>query len=183
MAEITSDVPAKKYRPPAAASRLIGPRLERRINQATIRSGLVRSIVSFAILPLIPRLGLRINYSDDDFWVEVPHSRLNRNSYGTIGGAALLANLELAAGCYLFMRTDGEYRIVCRNVAYRFMLPSTNGLHFRVEPAGEDLDASIASGEPFNADVKVVVYSRGDRRGEKGRRIGRGEMRFHLWPI
>ena len=184
MVEITSDNrPAKKYRPPAAASRLISPKLERAVNQSTIRSSIIRAIVSFAILPLITRLRLKINYDEDNFWVEVPHSRLNRNSYGTIGGAALLANLELAAGCYLFMKTNGGHRIVCRNVSYRFMLPSDNGLHFRIEPMDDNLDAAIAANEPFNAEVKVIVYSRGERRGQKGRRIGRGEMQFHLWPI
>lgn len=183
MTDITAAAPAKKYRPPAADPRLIGPRLERAINQATIRSGWIRSVVSFLILPLIWRLGLRINYSDEDFWVETPHSRINRNSYGTVGGAALLANLELAAGCFLFMKTNGGHRIVCRNVSYRFMLPSDNGLHFRVEPLTGDLEEAAARGEPFNADLKVIVYSRGGRPGEKGRRIGRGEARFHLWPI
>lgn len=153
------------------------------MNRATIRSPFLRRILSILFLPMVWRLGLRINYSLENFFVEVPHTRINRNSYGTIGGAALLANLELAAGSYLFMRTDGGHRIVCRNVNYRFMLPSTNGLRLEVEPLDEDLEAAIQSGTPFNANVKVNVFSRGEGKGERGRRIGRGELRFHLWSI
>ena len=183
MAETTLAAPVKKYRAPARSAGFPSPHVERWINRATIRSPLLRSIVSYTIMPLIWRLGPQINYDPDNFFVECPHNRMNRNSYGTVGGGALLAKLELAAGCYLFMATDGASRIVCRNVSYRFMLPSTNGLHFRVEPLDDDLEAMIARGEPFNANFKVYVYSRGDRFGEKGRRIGRGEIGFHVWPI
>ncbi|MDE4133497.1 hypothetical protein PXK00_10260 [Phaeobacter sp. QD34_3] len=171
------------YRPPATGFQWAGARLEQALNRATIRSPLLRRLLAMAFLPIVWRLGLRINYSDDDFYVETPHSRMNRNAYGTVGGAALLANLELAAGTYLFMRSDGGHRIVCRNVSYRFMLPSTNGLHLKVDSLDPDLDALIASGTPFNATVKVNVYSRGSRQGETDRRIGRGELRFHLWPV
>ncbi len=81
------------------------------------------------------------------------------------------------------MRTDGGHRIVCRNANYRFMLPSTNGLHLEVDPLDHDLEEAIQSGNPFNANVKVNVYSRGEAPGQRGRRIGRGELRFHLWPV
>ncbi|CUH64742.1 hypothetical protein TG4357_01469 [Thalassovita gelatinovora] len=126
---------------------------------------------------------MKINYSTEDFFVEVPHRRINRNAYGTVGGAALLANLELAAGSYLFMRTNGRHRMVCRNATYRFMLPSTNGLHFKVEPISENLDHAIDALKPFNTDLKVNVYACGKHPGETGRRIGRGEVRFHVWPV
>lgn len=175
--------PQKAYRPPATGFQWAGARLERALNRATIRSPFLRRLLAMAFLPMVWRLGLRINYSDTDFYVETPHSRMNRNAYGTVGGAALLATLELAAGTYLFMRSDGGHRIVCRNVSYRFMLPSTNGLHLKFEPMDDDLEARIASGEPFNATLKVNVYSRGKRPGETDRRIGRGELRFHLWPV
>ena len=183
MQQLSATRPLAKYRPPATGFRWATPELERAMNRATIRSPFLRRILSILFLPMVWRLGLRINYSLENFFVEVPHTRINRNSYGTIGGAALLANLELAAGSYLFMRTDGGHRIVCRNVNYRFMLPSTNGLRLEVEPLDEDLEAAIQSGSPFNANVKVNVYSRGEGKGERGRRIGRGELRFHLWSI
>ena len=171
------------YRPPATGFQWAGPKLEKAMNQATIRSPFIRRILAMLFLPMVWRLGLRINYSEDNFYVETPHTRMNRNAYGTVGGAALLANLELAAGSYLFMRTAGCHRIVCRNVNYRFMLPSTNGLHLQAEPLCDDLEEMIASGKPFNTVVKVNAYSRGDAPGEIGRRIGRGELRFHLWPV
>lgn len=183
MQQISAPHPKSKYRPPATGFSWAGPKLEQALNQATIRSALIRRILSMLFLPLFWRLGTKINYSPDDFYVEVPHSRINRNSYGTVGGAALLANLELAAGSYLLMRTNGGHRMVCRNVAYRFMLPSTNGLHLEVSPLDGDLDEAIAERKPFNTDCKVNVYSRGDKPGERGRRIGRGEIRFHLWPV
>lgn len=183
MQDLSAARPTAKYRPPATGFRWAGPALERAMNRATIRSPFLRAILSFLFLPLVWHLGMRINYSFDDFFVEVPHSRANRNSYGTIGGAALLANLELAAGSYLFMRTDGGHRIVCRNASYRFMLPSTNGLRMEVEPLDDDLEAAIRSGQPFNANLKVNVFARGDAPGQRGRRIGRGELKFHLWPV
>ena len=173
----------RKYRPPAVGGGLIPPHIERWVNRTTIRSPLFRAIASYLIMPLIWRLGPKINYDPDNFFVESPHNRMNRNSYGTVGGAALLANLELAAGCRLFMHTEGGHRMVCRGVSYRFMLPSANGLHFRVEPLTEDLQRLIERREPFNAELKVNVYSCGERFGEKERRIGRGEIQFHLWPI
>ncbi|EGG92902.1 hypothetical protein IMCC1989_2248 [gamma proteobacterium IMCC1989] len=174
----------KKYRSPASGFMWPGPRLERALNKATIRSPFLRWLLSFVFLPLAWRFGMRINYSLENFFVEVPHKKLVRNTYGTVGGAALLANLELAAGSYLFMRTDGGHRMVCRNVTYRFMLPSSNGLHFKVEPMNEeDLEASIQSGKPFNTSLKVKVFSRGKQSGKPERCIGRGEVRFHLWAI
>jgi len=183
MQEVSAARPIAKYRPPATGFKWAGPRLEQALNRATIRSPILRRILSILFLPLVWRLGMRINYSTDDFFVEVPPSRINRNAYGTIGGAALLANLELAAGSYLFMRTDGGHRIVCRNATYRFMLPSTNGLRLEVDPLDADLEEAIQSGRPFNANLKVNVYARGDAWGQRGRRIGRGELRFHLWPV
>jgi len=183
MQQVSAAHAIAKYRPPATGFRWAGPRLEIALNRATIRSPFLRRILAILFLPLVWRLGMRINYSMDDFFVEVPHRRTNRNSYGTIGGAALLANLELAAGSYLFMRTNGGHRIVCRNASYRFMLPSTNGLHLEVEPLDDDLEEAIQSGRPFNANLKVNVYTRGEARGERGRRIGRGELKFHLWPV
>ncbi len=175
--------PLKKYRSPASGFMWPGPRLERALNRATIKSPILRWFLSMLFFPLVWRFGIRINYSANDFFVEVPHKKLLRNAYGTVGGAALLANLELAAGSYLFMRTDGGHRIVCRNVNYRFILPSKNGLHFKVEPISEDLEATIQSGKPFNTTLKVNVFSRGKESGKPGRCIGRGEVQFHLWMI
>lgn len=183
MSKETASGGDKKYRPPATGFKWAGPKLERTLNQATIRSPLLRWILSFIFMPMVCRFGMRINYASDDFYVEVPHKRFNRNAYGTIGGAALLANLELAAGAYLFMRTEGGHRLVCRNVSYRFRLPSTKGLHFKVEPVSEDIDELIATNEPFNASLKVNVYTRSDTPGKPGHRIGRGDITFHLWPV
>jgi exodeoxyribonuclease-1 len=76
------------YRPPATGFQWAGARLEQALNRATIRSPLLRRLLAMAFLPIVWRLGLRINYSDDDFYVETPHSRMNRNAYGTVGGAA-----------------------------------------------------------------------------------------------
>ncbi|MFV0410604.1 MAG: DUF4442 domain-containing protein [Paracoccus sp. (in: a-proteobacteria)] len=174
---------AKEYRPPAAGLSWINPGVEQKLTLATMRKPWLHWLLTMLFMPLAWRMGLKINYSVDDFYAETPNNRFNRNYYGTVGGAALLANLEMAAGAYLSLRTEARHRLVCRNASYRFMLPSTTGLHFKVEPVGEDLEAAIRSNQPFNADLKVSVYARGKRRGEPGRRIGRGELRFHLWPV
>jgi len=174
----------KAPRAPAAGIPGIAPRLEYWICREVMKRRWLHNVMTFLMMPLTWKLGIRINYQPDDFYAEVPHRRINKNYYGTIGGAALLANLELAAGAYVNMRSGARHRLVCRNVSYRFMLPSTNGLHFRVEPIDEALlEQSLGTGKSFNADLKVTVYSRGKRAGQQGSRIGRGEIRFHVWPI
>lgn len=134
-------------------------------------------------MPLAWRLGMRINYAHDNFFVEVPHRRINKNYYGTVGGAALLANLELAAGAYINMHSDGHHRTVCRNISYRFMLPSTNGLHIKVEAVDDLLMQRLRQNEPFNTELRIIAYTLGPTRGEAGARIGRGNIQFHIWPI
>ncbi|MBO1519949.1 DUF4442 domain-containing protein [Oceanisphaera pacifica] len=183
MSKTTGNGGDKKYRPPASNFKWISPKVERALNQASMRSPVLRWLLSWIFFPMVCKFGLRINYDPNNFYVEVPHKRFNRNAYGTIGGAALLANIELAAGAYLFMRTDGGHRLVCRNLSYRFRLPSTNGLHFKIEPVSQDIDEAITTGQPFNADLKVHVYTRGKQPGVPGRLIGRGDVTFHLWTV
>ncbi|MFV0292191.1 MAG: DUF4442 domain-containing protein [Paracoccus sp. (in: a-proteobacteria)] len=173
----------KEYRPPAAGLSWINPSIEQKLTLATMRRPWLHWLLTMLFMPLAWRMGLRINYSTENFYAETPNNRFNRNYYGTVGGAALLANLEMAAGAYLSLRTEARHRLVCRNASYRFMLPSTTGLHFRVEPVDGDLESLIQANQPFNADLKVSVYARGKYRGKPGRRIGRGELRFHLWPV
>lgn len=174
----------KKSRAPASGMPKIAPKVEYLITREVMNRPWLHGVLSFLMMPLVWKLGTRINYKLDDFYVEVPPKRINKNYYGTIGGAALLANLELAAGAFVNLRSGGKHRLVCRNINYRFMLPSTDGLHFRVEAIDDAaLDTSLRSNRPFNAELKVVAYTRGERRGQPGSRIGRGEIRFHVWPV
>lgn len=170
-------------RAPAAGVPWVSPEFECTLGREVMRKRWLHEVVTFLMMPLAWRLGPRINYVLDDFYVEVPHRRINRNYYGTIAGAALLANLEIAAGAFINLRSGGRHRLVCRNINYRFMLPSTNGLHFRVEADNERLDEALRANEPFNADLKVVAYTLGESRGQRGARIGRGDIRFHVWPV
>ena len=71
MQQVSATQPEAKYRPPATGFRWAGPKLERALNRATIRSPFIRWVLSVLFLPLVWRLGLRINYSADNFFVEV----------------------------------------------------------------------------------------------------------------
>jgi len=171
----------KEYRPPAAGLSWVSPTIEQKLTLATMRMPWLHWLLTMLFMPIAWRMGMRINYSADNFYAETPSKRFNRNYYGTFGGAAVLANLEMAAGAYLLVRTSARYRLVCRNANYRFMLPSTTGLHVRIEPLDADLEEAILANKPFNANLKISVYARSKTRGKPGRKIGRGEMRFHLW--
>lgn len=184
MDESSAVYPQKKSRAPAGGMPGVAPKIEYVIGREVMKRRWLHNVMTFLMMPITWKLGIRINYEPDDYYAEVPHKRINKNYYGTIGGAALLANLELAAGAYINMRSGARHRLVCRNVNYRFMLPSTNGLHFRVEAVDEVLlEESLQSNKSFNADLKVTVYSIGRHRGEQGARIGRGDIKFHVWPI
>jgi Domain of unknown function (DUF4442) len=159
------------------------PNVEIYFNKLSIKSPLISKLLSMIFLPYISKSGLRMNYDPDNYYAVLPKKRLNTNWYGTIGGAALLANLELAAGSYLFMMTKGEYRMVCKDINYRFLLPSVSDIMYKASTDLIELKEKIAAGGKFNISLNVKVFRVGSIKDAAGKRMGGGMVSFHMWPV
>lgn len=158
------------------------PALEKRLNKLFIENRLVSQILSFFFMPYLLKSGLKVNFDPEDFFAILPKRQINQNWYNTMGGAAILANLELAAGAYLFMMTRGDYRLVCKGLDYRFILPSVGAVLYKAAVEPEVLQAKLESGKKFDIDLDVKVY-RATSESKPGKRMGGGVITFHVWPI
>lgn len=99
-----------------------------------------------------------------------------------MGGGAILGNVELAAGAYLFMMTEGRYRMVCKHQDYKFLLPSTGAIMFKATVDENELQQKMQQGGKFSIDLKVKTY-RVVGHNEQGKRIGSGDVTFYVWPV
>ncbi|WP_114416544.1 hypothetical protein [Marinospirillum perlucidum] len=158
------------------------PDLEVRLNQLSIKYAFLNRILGFLFMPFIARSGLKVNYDPANFYAYLPKKRFNSNWYGTMAGAAILGNSELAAGSYLFMLTRGEYRMVCTHLDYRFLLPSTDSVTFKVSLDQEELAEKVKQGGQFMIDMTLKLY-RATSRDKTGKRIGSGDISFKVWPV
>lgn len=158
------------------------PAWEIRLNKLTMKSTVANRVLAFIFMPFIARSGLKINYDPSNFYAYLPKKRINVNWYGTISGAAILGNSELAAGAYLFMQTQGEYRMVCTHLDYYFLLPSTEAVIFKADLDQAELATKMAAGGSFMMDMTVKLY-RAKSKTTQGKRIGAGHIRFKVWPV
>jgi hypothetical protein len=158
------------------------PELEIKLNKLSIKKPFINRLLAVIFMPFISRSGLKVNYDPKNFYAYLPKKRFNSNWYGTQAGAAILGNSELAAGCYLFLRTEGEYRMVCTRLDYRFLLPSTDPVIFKVELDEAELEEKIAAGGKFMMDLTIKLY-RAKTRSTTGKRIGSGHISFKVWPV
>jgi hypothetical protein len=160
----------------------LSPGLEKRLNKLSMKHPLLNRLLSLFFMPFVFKSGLRINFDPDNYYAILPKRRINQNWYGTMGGGAILGNTELAAGSYLFLMTRGEYRMVCKSLDYRFLLPSTEAVMYKATCNLEELDEKVRQGGKFNIDMDIKVYRTAE--GNKpGKRIGGGLITFHVWPI
>ena len=158
------------------------PELEIKLNKLSIKKPFINRLLALIFMPFIARSGLKVNYDPQDFRAYLPKKRFNSNWYGTQSGAAILGNSELAAGCYLFMLTRGEYRMVCTRLEYRFLLPSTEPVIYKVELDQAELDEKIKAGGKFMMDMTIKLY-RATSKTTTGKRIGSGKISFKVWPV
>ena len=173
-------------------------KLEAFIARLSSRNRFWNRVCSLIWLPYAFRSGIRMKKVDDStFAAELPFRRFNRNWYNAMAGAALLANSEIAGGMYIFARTGGNYTIVCKHLAYRFLRPCFGPALYKVTPR-ENLDELIAKGDEFNLTVDLEIVqqailpqaaarlSRKDALlatlAAKERRVGRCVATFHLTP-
>lgn len=160
----------------------LSPALERRLNKLSMKSPLFYKILAFFFMPYLFKSGLKINFHPDDFFAILPKKPINQNWYGTMGGGAILGNVELAAGAYLFMMTGGDYRMVCKSQDYRFVLPSMDSVMYKASVNLAELRQKMASRDKFDIALDVRVFRLAEAR-KAGRRVGAGVINFHVWPI
>ncbi|SFB86548.1 hypothetical protein SAMN05660443_0611 [Marinospirillum celere] len=158
------------------------PAWEIKLNKLSIKYAFLNRVLALVFMPFIARSGLKVNYDPANFYAYLPKKRFNANWYGTQSGAAILGNSELAAGAYLFMLTQGEYRMVCTRLDYRFLLPSSDPVIFKVDHDQAELEAKRAAGEKFRMDLTIKLY-RASSKTTTGKRIGSGNISFKVWPV
>lgn len=158
------------------------PAWEIRLNKLTMKSAVANRVLALIFMPFIARSGLKVNYDPADFYAYLPKQRFNINWYGTVSGASILGNSELAAGAYLFMQTQGEYRMVCTHLDYHFLLPSTDAVIFKVDLDQAELEEKMAAGGKFMMDLTIKLY-RATSKINTGKRIGSGKISFKVWPV
>jgi len=152
--------------------------LDVRISRLSVRNNFWHRVCSFLFLPLSYASGIYFKRVDDDNHVAVlPFRRFNRNWYSAMGGAALLANSEIAGGSYLFRVCGAGYTVVCKHLDYRFLRPCLATAIYSMKPR-EDIKEQLAHGKEFNLTLDMEVM----QQGERNRRVGRCVATFHVTP-
>lgn len=123
-----------------------------------------------------------MNHSGKSMTAILPFRRFNRNWYNAMAGAVLLGNSEIAAGSFVFKRGRGKYRVVCKELSYKFLLPCIGPARYTVEPE-EDIDALFTLGKEFNILLNVSVSQIKRTPAERERVVGRCTAVFHASPV
>jgi hypothetical protein len=169
--------------PPAAAPKhTFYERIERFISQLSVRNNFWHRVCSFVWLPFAFYSGIKMRLMGTDASVAVlPFTRINRNWYNAMAGAALLGNSEVAGGMYVFGIVGAEYTVVCKHLEYRFLRPCRGPAIYRITPRG-DIKALVATGGEFNIvldlDICQQLY---EPRGSEAR-VGKCVATFHVTP-
>jgi len=152
--------------------------LDVHISRLSVRNNFWHRVCSLLFLPLAYSSGIYFRRVDDDNYVAVlPFRRFNRNWYSAMGGAALLANAEVAGGSYLFRACGAGYTVVCKHLDYRFLRPCLDTAIYNMKPR-EDIKEQLAHGKEFNLTLDMEVV----QQGEHNRRVGRCVATFHMTP-
>jgi len=139
------------------------------------------SLLAFFCMPAVFLSGIRMRFTAEHFEAVLPFRRFNRNSYGTMAGAALLGNCEVAAGGYLFYASEGQFQIVCKKLSYNFRY-SCNGPVKYVVALNDQVKEMISALKPFTIDLATEIYEL-DPKGQIKRKIGTAIATFHARPL
>jgi hypothetical protein len=132
-------------------------RIEAFISRLSTRNHFWHSVCSLIWLPYAFRSGIRMKRIDaSTFTAVLPFRRFNRNWYNAMAGASLLANSEIAGGMYVFAEVGKDYRVVCKELSYRFLRPCFGPAIYRIAPK-QDLKALMATGKEFNVDLDMDI--------------------------
>jgi len=138
-------------------------------------------LCSMVWLPYAFTSGISMRRIDKDrFTAVLPFSRVNRNWYNAMAGAALLGNSEVAGGMYLFAECGGDYVVVCKEMKYRFLRPCLGPAVYRVVN-NDDVTALINAGGEFNVNLVMEVAQLVSGKGSD-RKVGECDITFHCTP-
>lgn len=152
--------------------------LDVHISRLSVRNNFWHRVCSFFFLPLAYSSGIYFRRVDGDNYVAIlPFRRFNRNWYSAMGGAALLANSEIAGGSYLFRACGAGYTVVCKHLDYRFLRPCLDTAVYTMKPR-EDIQEQLAHGKEFNLTLDMEIV----QQGEHNRRVGKCVATFHVTP-
>lgn len=156
-------------------------RVEAWLSRMSTRNNFWHRLLSMVWLPYAFTSGISMRRLDKDrFTAVLPFSRVNRNWYNAMAGAALLGNSEVAGGMFLFAECGGEYVVVCKEMQYRFLRPCHGPAVYRVVQS-EDVAGLIKAGGEFN--VRLVMEVAQLVAGKDGdRKVGECEITFHCTP-
>jgi len=156
-------------------------RFESWLSRMSTKNNFWHRLCSMVWLPYAFTSGISMKRLDKDRYTAVlPFSRVNRNWYNAMAGAALLGNSEVAGGMYLFGECGGDYVVVCKEMKYRFLRPCLGPAVYRVVTS-DDVKALITAGGEFNVNlVMEVAQLVGGKDGD--RKVGECDITFHCTP-
>jgi hypothetical protein len=179
-----TDASKSKRVSPIAKKRTFMERVETKLSELSSRSNFWHRICSWIWLPFAYRSGIRFRREGDGhtFAAVLPFRRFNRNWYSAMAGAALLGNSEIAGGMFVFQECGGNYRVVCKELNYRFLRPCVGPAMYRMTPR-EEIKPRAELGHEFNVvlDMEVVQVMRAPKENRE-RRVGRCTAVFHVTP-
>ena len=155
-------------------------KVETFIGKLSTKNNFWNKVCSLIWLPFAFSSGL-IMTKDENIAI-LPFRRFNKNWYNAMAGAILLGNSEIAGGTYIFKKTKGLYRVVCKKVEYRFLLPCIGPAIYKMTPC-EDIEKLISGGNEFNIDLDMTIHQLMYTPNKKQRRVGKCIITFHATPI
>ena len=155
-------------------------KVEAFIGKLSTKNNFWNKVCSLIWLPFAFSSGL-IMTKDESISI-LPFRRFNKNWYNAMAGAVLLGNSEIAGGTYVFKKTKGLYRVVCKKLEYRFSRPCIGPAIYKMTPR-EDIENLISTGNEFNLELDMTIYQLMYAPNEKQRRVGKCTITFHATPI
>ena len=173
-------LPVKSFIEPEKQKFSFLKKVETFIGKLSTKNNFWNKVCSLIWLPFAFSSGLFM--TKDDNVAILPFRRFNKNWYNAMAGAILLGNSEIAGGTYVFKKTKGLYRVVCKKVEYRFLLPCIGPAIYKMTPR-EGIENLISTGKEFNIDLDMTIHQLMYAPNEKQRRVGKCTVTFHATPI
>ena len=155
-------------------------KVETFIGKLSTKNNFWNKVCSLIWLPFAFSSGLVM--TKDESVAILPFRRFNKNWYNAMAGAILLGNSEIAGGTYVFKKTKGLYRVVCKKVEYRFLLPCIGPAVYKMTPC-DDIEKLISTEAEFNIDLDMTIHQLMYTPNKKQRRVGKCLITFHATPI
>jgi hypothetical protein len=154
--------------------------VEARLTRLAASNQFWHAIFAFFFLPIASKSRIRLGKDCNGvFETVVPFVRFNRNWYQAMGGAALLANAEIAGGMLAYKALGGEYTVVCKDLAAKFQRPCFGPAIYRVRHDEDPVELAKTNVE-FDVHVTMDILQAPATARERERRVGRATATFHV---